>query len=99
MSGGSSCQFPPKPTSLNAEGTWKAFLPLIKPGIKRCIPRKIKEDSSKPRWYNTEVRKSLRRQRAYPAKMKKVRADLSAEDRKLLIKKYKLKLMVGNVTW
>ena len=71
---------------LNVDGSWSAFLSLIHSGINIYIPSRTKKGGSERSLYDAEVRKTLRRQRACHAKMKKVSGHLSANERELIIK-------------
>jgi hypothetical protein len=47
----------------NVDTSWKYFLDILRKGIDKYIPHKLKRETKEPRWYNCEVRRELRRQR------------------------------------
>jgi hypothetical protein len=57
--------------------------------LEQFIPNKFKKEKSDPRWYNVDVRRALRRQRACHSKMKNLRTDTPIAKRNQILEKYK----------
>jgi hypothetical protein len=82
-------KFQESSVNLDTEDTWANFLSIISSGIEQFIPNNFKKENSDPRWYNVDVRRALRRQRACHSKMKNLPTDTPDARRNQILEKYK----------
>ena len=75
--------------NLGANYAWNFFINIARKAVDETIPSKLKCTNVEPRWYNANVRRSLKRQRACHAKMKKAHPSINSDKRRDILENYK----------